>query len=307
MTSTNKELLAVDPDGTLRMGDIEIIPLCDGVVDEWPESMDEMFGPVDAEQWAECRAAYPEVFSARGWWRVDVGCYLLREPGRLTLFDTGMGPADAPYSAFVGAEGRLPTLLADQGVAPGDIDVVVHSHLHPDHIGWNVIDEEGTLTPLFERARHLVHELDLEAFDDPATEERLPIQYYGRLMRPLLRAGMVDAMEGSEFALSSAVRLVHTPGHTPGSITAVVTDGTADVYVWGDAVVHPIQLMSLEASFLRDVDVEQSRDTRRWLIDQVIEADAIVAACHFPVPGFGSLQRESHGDVAWSPLQVSAG
>ena len=132
---------------TLRVGSAEIIALTDMNV-LYPMTLDKLFPEVPIEAWEEYREKYPGTLEGPRA-RLEIGCYVVRTGGQTILIDTGYGPGP-----IEGELGILMDGLSSSGVAPNDVDIVFLSHLHPDHVGWNVKDGEGgALEPMFpERA-----------------------------------------------------------------------------------------------------------------------------------------------------------
>jgi glyoxylase-like metal-dependent hydrolase (beta-lactamase superfamily II) len=144
------------------------------------------------------------------------------------------------------APGRLPESLAAAGIAPADVDTVVLTHLHTDHIGWS-IGEDGA--PFFPNARYVVQRADLE-WALPATREWLNL---GEQLSPV--EGDVDLRPG--------VRLLHTPGHTPGHQCVLVDD---QFLVTGDLMVHMVQLIDPTQPYGHEVDPDAARAARTGLL-----------------------------------------
>lgn len=287
-------------DNRIRVGSVEIIGVSDGVMD-FAVPLDQCFPAVPAEAWDPYRQRYPDVFGGSPLtWKLDFGCYVLRTPSRTILVDTGNGPADAPLPAMYGApDGFLMTKLAAAGVAPGDIDTVVLSHLHPDHTGWNLVKENGQLKPRFPRARYKVHQADWETFHNPQVQEAMGFSYIPETVTPLQAEGVLDLVAGSE-TLSEEVSLLHTPGHTPGHLSLLVNSGGVKAIIQSDAILHPAQVTEPDWECnIFEFDTAVAKETRRWLLDRIESEALIVASCHFPEPGFGRIIREG-GQRYWT-------
>ena len=126
--------------GSIRVGRVEVLALCDAVVSSSRPGSGS-YPDVDEHRWREARERHPQVFAEDGRWRFHIHQYAVRVDGRSFLMDTGIGPASAP--AFGGAGRReSPIELAEAGVDPPAVELVLISHIHDDHIGWNVGDGE---------------------------------------------------------------------------------------------------------------------------------------------------------------------
>jgi hypothetical protein len=123
---------------TVGIGGIEVVSLLDGVEDmDDPDILDPLHGPSD-EVWDPYRTLYPAVFAAHGGWRPRVHGTILRSHGRTILVDTGVGDPTSPAMSWYPAPGKLLGSLAESGTGPGDVEVVVITYVHDDHIGGTV-------------------------------------------------------------------------------------------------------------------------------------------------------------------------
>lgn len=163
-------------------------------------------------------------------------CLLVEAPGALVLVDTGIGnKEDARFRGIYGVanEGE-PTRLEDAiraaGFDPGDVDLVVNTHLHFDHAGGNTfVDEDGGIRPAFPRARYVVQQGELDFAASP--NERVQASYLGHNLRPLADAGRWDPVQG-EALVTEGVRVLPTPGHTPHHQSVLVeSDGAVACFL----------------------------------------------------------------------------
>lgn len=230
----------------------------------------------------DARGVFPEpledLFAGlAGPWTLDVYCFLIQAGHRVVLVDTGLGPPWAPAGDWFdpAATGGLPGGLAAAGVAPGEVTDVVLTHLHADHIGWNVADETAP-TPYFPNARHIVQMLELKAIPNQAPA-------YQTHIVPLADAGILDVVDGRT-TLLPGIELVPAPGHTPGH-QAVLVDRhdriERPVLLAGDAFVHPAQVNDPDLAYRYEADPGAAAGTRRELLRLVTERDADLAPAHF--------------------------
>ncbi|MCS7051537.1 MAG: MBL fold metallo-hydrolase, partial [Thermomicrobium sp.] len=140
----------------LTVGTYTVIPLVDVEGAFFP--IEVVFPNVPLTAWERYRTRYADTFAASSLLYTRVTCYLLRGHGRTILVDAGVGPGPAPL--FGHARGALLERLRDQGLRPEDIDTVVLTHLHPDHIGWAAVDGQ----PTFPRARYVISRTDVDTF-----------------------------------------------------------------------------------------------------------------------------------------------
>jgi glyoxylase-like metal-dependent hydrolase (beta-lactamase superfamily II) len=281
------------PHGSLQVGRIEVVALCDAVVTSSRPGSGSYPG-VDEDVWRETRERHPEVFAADGRWRFHVHSYVMRRDGRTFLMDTGIGPESGPAFAWAGTGGSLPSDLAAAGVDPLGVELVLISHVHDDHIGWNV---SGQATPTFPNARYVIHRADWELMADTTDEEDREI--FAAVLEPLERAGVLQLSEDS-FAVSDELRLEHAPGHTPGHQVLSIDSNGARAVISGDLVNHPAQLLQPDLAGATDMDPERAIATRASWLERVEREDRIVAPAHFAEP-FGTFARDGERR-RWEPL-----
>jgi glyoxylase-like metal-dependent hydrolase (beta-lactamase superfamily II) len=283
---------------TIEVGDVSVTALLD--VDlAFPLPIEQVFTGLTAEEWEAHRSRYPEAFSPDGGWRYVVTCYLVRDGDGCILVDTGCGAAALAFPSFLGVQGQMGQRLAALDVSPDEIETVVITHIHPDHVGGVLAAESAPPAPAFPRARFLVPREDWEAWSRPDVQEAFPFPYVGDTIGPLMETGAVDLVDG-ERSLSRRLTLLPTPGHTPGSTSLLIDSGGERALLVGDLWLHPSQVNdpSLACSF--DMEPETALTTRAALAERIADEGMVMGACHFPEP-FGQLVR-LEGRRHWMPV-----
>ncbi len=266
-----------------RVGDTEIAALVDAV-GELGE-LAELYPETPAERWGSYRELYPDLF-AESRWRLPCTCYLIRAGGTTVLVDTGVGPPGL-WDWDAEREGLLPSALDEQGVHLDEIDVVFLTHLHIDHVGWNT-DREGET--YFPRARYVVNH-DALAFVR-SHDERPHVQ---RCITPL-----VDRFEqlSGEAEIAPGVVAFDLPGHYPGHMGLRIRSEGAEAVLIADAAVHPALLDQPDWLYVSDGDPDLCADTRRALLEELVDRDVVVACGHYPNGGIGRVARKDEM-VVW--------
>ena len=219
----------------------------------------------------------------------------MRSQGRTILIDTGYG--EGPIESIGGRRGELMDDLAARGISPEEVDTVFISHLHSDHVGWNVVERDGELVPAFPNARYVAHQADLDHFRRPDIQAASSFPFMDRCVESIIDLGLFDTLT-EDTNLTSEVRALHTPGHTPGHMSVLVSSQRVQALLQGDVLVHPAQVTEDDWNCHFDYDWPLSTETRRKMLDHVEAQGTPVISCHFPAPGFGTVRR-SEGRRYW--------
>jgi len=264
----------------VRVGNVEIMALSDGLLEF---DLCNFFPTIPQDDWQP----YESHLTPDHHVRFNLGSYLIRTEGRTVLVDTGLGPrpADTPDVPW----GELLRDFQTKGVRPDEVDMVLLTHLHRDHVGWNLQREDARWVPTFAKARYWMSAKDWEACHEPEIQpQRFPNA--PTCVWPLAELGLVELMQG-EHSITRELTAVPTPGHTPGHVSILVTSQGERALVLGDAAHSPVQLQETDWVSRADMDPELTRQTRRALVDRLEREQILVAAGHFPAPGFGRIVR----------------
>jgi glyoxylase-like metal-dependent hydrolase (beta-lactamase superfamily II) len=246
--------------------------------------------------------------------RAAIQTWVLRSGGRTILIDTGVGnDKERPHvPLWSGRKSGFLASLAAVGVRPEDVDVVVNTHLHNDHVGWNTVWEGGEWVPTFPRARYLMPARDF-AYWDPAERRDAAggphhLNVFEDSVAPVHRAGLVDLWDG-EHVIDEHLRLVAAPGHTPGSSAVLLESAGARAMFVGDLVHTPVQLAHPHVNSCFCEDPEQARATRRSLLARAADERSLLFPAHF-AGGGGVRVRPSGAGFAlteWAPFTAPEG
>ncbi|MFH8487807.1 MBL fold metallo-hydrolase [Streptomyces longisporoflavus] len=274
----------------LRIGSSEIIALADS---EGPffSPRAEAFPRATAAQWAEADRFDPGAVDAEGRWRLQFRAYAIRGDKGVTVVDAGIGPADSPAGSWAPVPGVLPASLAAAGLDPADVDTVVLTHLHTDHVGWAVVTEAAVPSagdavdadtptsgrrPYFPNAQYLLQRAEFDAIDT------LNPQLRQSLTDPLTATGQLRLLDGDTPLRTG--RAIATPGHTPGHQSVLVTDGREAALVTGDLLVHALQLLYPELAYAHEADPEAARHSRERFLGRETATTLHLATPHLTQP-----------------------
>jgi glyoxylase-like metal-dependent hydrolase (beta-lactamase superfamily II) len=220
--------------------------------------------------------AHPE-FLTDGKIRVSFGCFLVDTPTGLVMVDAGVGWS--PDRAEV-VTGRMPSMLQALGVRPEEIGTVLHTHLHMDHIGGD-LDRSGD--PFFPNARLYVHSRELDYWMTLDGQR-------GDLVRRVIEPfdARVETV-GGDRGIVPGIAMVETFGHTPGHMSVELRSEQQHAVITGDVTHHPLQASNTDWNVAFDLDKAVATATRRSLYHRLETEGGMLAAGHFPRPGFGSV------------------
>ncbi|MEN2738672.1 MBL fold metallo-hydrolase [Microbacterium sp. X-17] len=217
--------------------------------------------------------------------------YIVRTPRGIVLVDTGVGndkPRDRP-EWHRRTRGQYLAELRSVGVEPRDVDYVVCTHFHPDHVGWNTVLRDGEWVPTFPNATYVFTESELaEARAKSDSADGFPP--FTDSILPVLEAGRARVVTG-EHEIDEYVRIVPSTGHTAGhGVIAAGRDEDLAVLT-GDLLHVELQLRYPDLSFVRDLDQDQSARARRTVLERYCDTDTLICTGHLPRPSMGHLRR----------------
>lgn len=234
--------------------------------------------------------------------------WVVRSAGRTILIDTGVGN-DKPRPAVASWDHlSLDYLgnLARAGVRPEEVDLVINTHLHVDHIGWNTRLVDGEWVPTFPNATYLMPKIELDYWnptDNPGAGGGINENAFEDSIEPVLAAGQVQTWEDSH-AIDAHLRLEAAPGHTPGASVVTLESGRERALFAGDLLHTPLQVTHPDHSSCFDLDPSTSRASRLRLLGWAADHHALVLPAH--LSGHSALEVQRAGDGlairTWGPL-----
>lgn len=275
---------------TFRIGDLVVAALSDGAPDR---AVDGFFHGADDADWTKALG----ITDPQDPVPFNFGSFLIRGDGHMTMVDTGFGAGGRDMDMPGG--GELLIRLSELDISPSEIDTIVITHLHYDHCGWNINDDQsGALT--FPNATVYLHQRELEYWTTAESDANsMASDARGRII-PVQEAGRVLTFDG-EHAISDAVTMVPTPGHTPGHSSVMVASQGEHLLILGDAAHHPVHLEHHDWIPQVDLDPEETQRSRTKLAALAADRDAVVTGGHFPILTLGKVRR-IEGGYRWDGL-----
>jgi glyoxylase-like metal-dependent hydrolase (beta-lactamase superfamily II) len=189
---------------------------------------------------------------------------------------------------------RFEKALAAAGVTVNDIDYVMCTHLHTDHVGWNTRLENGRWVPTFPKAKYIMSDRELAHWTQREKDNPASVPWITDSVLPIVAANRAQIVK-SDFAFNEQVHCVPTPGHTIDHFSVHVGRPGADALITGDMIHSPLQGKYPELGMMADYDSAQAGRTRRKIFDRFCEEPTIMFATHFPAPSTGRVRRWGDG------------
>ncbi|WP_285599544.1 MBL fold metallo-hydrolase [Kineosporia sp. NBRC 101731] len=261
---------------------------------EWSGALgtvDVLFPSVPGDLWRQHESWLEPDFlnAATGEWQTNAQTWVLRSAGRTVLIDTGLG-SEEPREAGVLEErgGDFLDRLAQAGVRAQDVDLVINTHLHSDHVGWNTRLADGEWVPTFPNAQYLISRADFDFWNPvnghtPASvfqsADDIRAAFNHRIL-PIHQAGQAVLWEGDSHRIDEDLVLELAPGHTPGSAVLRLESGTDRALFVGDLVHTPLQLIEPDHEICTSEDQVRAARSRRRVLEQAAATNSLVVPAH---------------------------
>jgi glyoxylase-like metal-dependent hydrolase (beta-lactamase superfamily II) len=221
--------------------------------------------------------------------------YIVRTPHHTILIDTCIGndkPRPTRPKWDMKTDNTYIGGLKAAGFSVEDIDFVMCTHLHPDHVGWNTRLQNGRWVPTFPNARYVFGKTEFEHWTTQNAKAAVP-QFVDSVL-PVVEAKRADIV-GNDLAVGDHARILPTPGHTPGHVAFAFGKGKDDAVFSGDLIHSPLQAVYPDLSLKFDVDPAQAARTRRGFLERYCDTDTLCCTAHFPSPSAGKIRRKGDG------------
>ena len=282
---------------TTRIGSVDV----DRVL-EWVgpiKTVDDMFPDTPGRLWTDELAPHHWTPSTRSY-RAAIQTWVLRSAGRVIL--------DHLHTDYLHH-------LAEIGVQPPDVDIVINTHIHYDHVGWNTRLVGATWTPTFPNATYLVPAIDYDYFhpdnaqrmrpprteDEQARFDGIQLVFEDSIV-PIHQAGQLETWRIGH-RIDENLRVEPAPGHTPGSSVAWLEPGAGAVVV-GDLIHTPLQINRPGDACLFDIDADEARTSQQALLEAAARTGAAVFPAHFAGHGATTITpKKTNFDIdRWLPF-----
>jgi glyoxylase-like metal-dependent hydrolase (beta-lactamase superfamily II) len=255
------------------VGNVEVWRIVEIEALEFPSEF--VTGGVAAEQVLALDWMQPHFCNSEGQLRMSFHAFLVRTNDKTILIDTCLGAGrDMPTPLFSGLDRRFIDNLSAAGVGPEDVDIVMCTHMHYDHVGWNTQMGDGQWVPTFPNAG------DSHAF------------YFGDTILPPVTAGLVDFIDSVDgYQLGEEISLISTPGHSADHFSVLISSQGEHAVITGDVMHNPVQCAYPDHQPVADEDKPLAADTRRKFLERFADSHVLVLGTHFPAPTAGYFRR----------------
>jgi glyoxylase-like metal-dependent hydrolase (beta-lactamase superfamily II) len=238
----------------------------------------------------------PNFVTSDGALRISVHALLIDAPGLKLVVDTCIGN-DKPRQLLGGIALNTAFLkcFAETGWTRDEVDAVICTHLHIDHVGWNTMLENGRWVPTFPKARYLLGREEYAHWTSGAENEVLDqAEIMADSVKPIFDAGLVTLVE-MDHRISNELRLVPTPGHTPGHVSLVIESRGETAIITGDVMHHPCQIARPDWATLTDSELSKANAIRESMLADCANKPVLLIGTHFSPPTAGYIRREGTG------------
>jgi glyoxylase-like metal-dependent hydrolase (beta-lactamase superfamily II) len=214
--------------------------------------------------------------------------FLVRTPHHTIIVDTCVGDHKerARPNWNMTSSGAYLKKLAAAGVQPDDVDYVMCTHMHTDHVGWNTRLQNGRWVPTFPNAKYIMSANEWAYWEKMHNQE--PVAQIADSVIPILESGQAELV-ANDYAINDEVWFEPTPGHTPDHVSVRLVSNGARAVITGDMIHCPVQCAEPLWIARPDYDPELARQTRRAFLERYCDTDVLVCATHFPSPSFGHI------------------
>jgi glyoxylase-like metal-dependent hydrolase (beta-lactamase superfamily II) len=236
----------------------------------------------------------------KGLIRLSVHSWLLQVGGKKILIDSCCGnnkiKPGRPWWNMLNV--NYLERLAAAGARPEEIDLVMCTHLHHDHVGWNTQQRDGKWVPTFPNARYVFSKPDVDYFskvDADPKEGPAELGTFRECVIPILEYGKADLVSGGSYRLNDFIEIDSAPGHSPGHVFfKLESKGARGVFI-GDVWHHLLQVYYPDWNFPKNSDAAQARVSRRKVLDYCASSGALVMPGHVGAPFAGRIEKTADG------------
>ena len=286
--------MAVENLHTWKIGDVEITRIVE--VNGWEDDISMLWPDAAAEDIQKYPWLQPHFATPEGKMIISFQCFVMRTPEYQIMLDTCIGgDRQREFDVFTNMETSFLDDLAKAGFKREEIDTVLCTHLHFDHVGWNTHLVDGEWVPTFPNARYLFGKQEYEHWMHlKETNGYHDLNHMYDAVQPVVDAGLVDLI-GIEHKVCPEITLRPTPGHTPGHVSIGIESKGEKAFITGDLMHNPVQLEEPNRIVRFDMDQAAGAQSRKAFVADMANSDVLVIGSHFADPTAGYVVSDDDG------------
>ena len=274
-----------------RIGEVEVARIVE--VNAWEDDITMLLPDATPAFVQQFKWLQPHFATPDGKMILSFQAFVLRSRGKTFMIDTCIGnDRQREFDVFTNMQTSFLADLATAGFPAEQIDGVLCTHLHFDHVGWNTRKEGDRWVPTFPQARYYFGR------DEYAHWQQLRetggyhhVDHLHDSVDPIVQAGLADFID-PDFQLTDEVSLIPTPGHTPGHVSVLIRSAGQQAIITGDMMHHPIQLAVPATHGRFDMDAERGAQTRVEFVNRYTDTPTLIIGSHFSDPSAGHIIRD---------------
>jgi len=279
---------------------VEVWDFTDNIAMTMPEAT--------AEEVIALRWLHPHFATPDGQQRMNFQGFVVQAPGQTIVVDSCIGAGrDRQFDVFCNLPEGFLQDIESLGITRHDVGIVMCTHLHFDHVGWNSYQDPATgeFRPTFPNARYLFGRTEFEAWKTIRSDGHHHEGHMIECVDPIVAAGMADFIEADhEIARGPDWRIWCEPshGHTPGHVHVRISSSGEEAVITGDLMHHPMQCAMPHRAATFDMDKEAGQQSRITFVDRYKDSDVLVIGAHFAEPTAGHIRTHGEGDVRFDGI-----
>ncbi len=288
--------MAVEHMRSWQIGDVTVTR----IVELWnfTDHINMTISDAEPEEVIAMRWLHPHYATPDGQQVMNFQGFVVQSPTMNVMLDTCIGNGrDRAYDVFANMNTSFVQDIGTLGLRPEDIDVVLCTHLHFDHVGWNTYWDGQQWAPTFPNARYLFGKTEYDAWQDMRTHEEHGLHDVRHLLDsidPIVDRGLADFIEPNH-RLSDELWVEPSHGHSPGHIHLCIESKGERGVITGDLMHHPIQTAMPHRPARFDMDVARGQKTRVDFVEKYKDSGVLVIGAHFADPTAGWIRSEGDG------------
>lgn len=271
-----------------RIGEVEVARIVE--VNAWEDDITMLLPDATPAFVQQFKWLQPHFATADGKMILSFQAFVLRSRGKTFMIDTCIGnDRQREFDVFTNMQTSFLADLNTAGFPAGQIDGVLCTHLHFDHVGWNTRKEGDRWVPTFPQARYYFGREEYAHWQHlRETGGYHHVDHLLDSVDPIVQAGLADFID-PDFQLTDEVSLIPTPGHTPGHVSVLIRSAGQQAIITGDMMHHPIQLAVPATHGRFDMDAERGAQTRVDFVNRYTDTPTLIIGSHFSDPSAGHI------------------